>query len=364
MANCNPENERIKRQYFEWEKEANGKSLSTVNNMRNNIYLFDEFTKFKSFKHLTKEDVIAFKKYITQKKNQRTNEPVSKTYLLHVSKSLIGLFRWLCCQKGYKQKIRPDDINYFKLSDKDIQIAKSAATKRVPTLNQLELVVKGMPSETEIQKRDKAVFALLILTGCRVKALSSLKLKHISIEDERIEQHPQEVQTKFGKKIITFFFPIEGCFKKIVIDWVIFLKNEKHFDYNAPLFPSTSLTLDKNDQFSRETLDVKSWQSTTSIRNIVKRAFEAAGLPYYNPHSFRDTLVRHMSKLCKSPEEFKAVSQNIGHNNPLTTFTSYGHIEEYNQGEIIKKLGQDKEQNSFTTKEISELKKMLEQKNS
>ncbi len=34
----------------------------------------------------------------------------------------------------------------------------------------------------------------------------------------------------------------------------------------------------------------------------------------------------------------KAWSQNLGHAQMMTTFTSYGHVEEYRQGEIIKGL--------------------------
>jgi len=33
-------------------------------------------------------------------------------------------------------------------------------------------------------------------------------------------------------------------------------------------------------------------------------------------------------ELCLGPEEFKAWSQNLGHDNVLTTFTSYGKILE------------------------------------
>jgi hypothetical protein len=49
------------------------------------------------------------------------------------------------------------------------------------------------------------------------------------------------------------------------------------------------------------------------IRAIFREAFERAGVPYANPHSFRATLAGLGEKLCISPEEFKAWSQNMGH---------------------------------------------------
>jgi integrase/recombinase XerC len=73
-------------------------------------------------------------------------------------------------------------------------------------------------------------------------------------------------------------------------------------------------------------------------RYIFRDAFVGAGLPYFNPHSLRNTLVRLGQDLCKSPEEFKAWSQNLGHEKVLTTFTSYGAIARDRQGEILRSL--------------------------
>src|SRR6185312_8352009 len=67
-------------------------------------------------------------------------------------------------------------------------------------------------------------------------------------------------------------------------------------------------------------------------------AFESAGLPYFHPHSFRKTLARLGEVRCKTPEEFKAWSQNLGHEQVLTTFMSYGTVREDRQGEIIRGL--------------------------
>jgi sulfate permease, SulP family len=61
------------------------------------------------------------------------------------------------------------------------------------------------------------------------------------------------------------------------------------------------------------------------IRTIFKEAFASVGLPYFNPHSFRKTLALLGGQMCKSPEEYKAWSQNLGHENVLTTLSSYGN---------------------------------------
>src|ERR1700682_3869155 len=67
------------------------------------------------------------------------------------------------------------------------------------------------------------------------------------------------------------------------------------------------------------------WQSKFSgprdcCRGI-SRSLPACRTSIFNPHSFGNTFVRPGQDLCKSPEAFKAWSQNLGHETVLTTFT-------------------------------------------
>src|ERR1700677_1148554 len=68
------------------------------------------------------------------------------------------------------------------------------------------------------------------------------------------------------------------------------------------------------------------WSNATPIRAIFRQAFEGAGLIYFNPHSIRKALTRLGEQSCQTPEQFKAWSQNLGHERVLTTFTSYGAV--------------------------------------
>jgi hypothetical protein len=53
----------------------------------------------------------------------------------------------------------------------------------------------------------------------------------------------------------------------------------------------------------------------------------------------KDRLSKAMGQICRSPEEYKAWSQNLGHENVLTTFSSYGDVAGHRQAEIIRALG-------------------------
>jgi hypothetical protein len=58
----------------------------------------------------------------------------------------------------------------------------------------------------------------------------------------------------------------------------------------------------------------------------------------FNPHSFRHALAALGERTCRNPEELKAWSQNLGHEDVLTAFSSYGPVSEQRQAELIKYL--------------------------
>jgi len=80
------------------------------------------------------------------------------------------------------------------------------------------------------------------------------------------------------------------------------------------------------------------WSNASPIRGIFRKAFDRAGLPYFPPHSFRHTLGHLAQTMCRTPEELKAWSQNLGHENIATTLTSYGKIDPHRQGEVIGQM--------------------------
>ena len=119
---------------------------------------------------------------------------------------------------------------------------------------------------------------------------------------------------------------------------------EKLWGMEDPLFPATAVAVGESGRFEVVGLDRKLWSNATPIRTVFRHAFRAAGLSYFNPHSFRKTLARLGEQTCRTPEEFKAWSQNLGHEQVLTTFTSYGAIRVDRQGDIIRKLSEPGQQ--------------------
>lgn len=161
------------------------------------------------------------------------------------------------------------------------------------------------------------------------------------------------MKTKFSKTFTTYFFPVGAEVRKIVDDWVQFLRQELLWGHDDPLFPATRVELGNLMHFEAVGVERKAWSTAAPIRAIFKGAFEAAGLPYYNPHSLRSTLVLLGQTVCQSPEDFKAWSQNLGHEGVLTTFYSYGTVGARRQGEIIQGLANPSSRQTNTADELA-----------
>jgi integrase len=128
--------------------------------------------------------------------------------------------------------------------------------------------------------------------------------------------------------------------RQILADWVSFLTKDMLFGPDDPLFPATRVHQGEDHQFEAAGLSRTHWSNATPIRVIFREAFERAGLPYFHPHAFRRTLAQLGERCCRTPEEFKAWSQNLGHESVLTTFSSYGEVAGLRQAELIRRLGQ------------------------
>jgi len=338
MKKHNPANERIKRKYFTFLKEAKRHSEPTIDATAKALSRFESYTKYRDFKAFHFEQAVAFKKHLSVQNGQQSGKKLSKATLHAALTQLKGFFQWLALQPGYKSRVQYSDAEYFNLSDKDTRIATAKRQQKFPTLEQIKHVINAMPAKTEIELRNRALVAFTLLTGARDSATASLKLKHIDLIAGCVNQDAREVKTKFSKTFNTFFFPVGVEILSIVSDWVSYLRDEKLWGNDDPLFPATRIGLGAARQFEVTGLARKHWSTATPIRKIFREAFVGAGLPYFNPHSFRNTLVQLGQSVCKTPEQFKAWSQNLGHEKVLTTFLSYGEVACHRQGEILRSL--------------------------
>lgn len=361
MKKYNAKNTRITREYYIFLKEAKRQNESSIDAVAKAISRFDEYNKYKDFKGFHYQQAIGFKNQLMKQKNKVTDKPLSKATLNSTLRHLKGFFQWLAMQSGYKSKINYSDAEYFNLSEKDTRIANAKRTKPPATMEQITHVLSVMPTSNSIELRNRALIAFTLLTGARDSAIASLKLKHIDLVNNNVFQDARDVNTKFSKTFTTYFFPVGEQPLVILRDWVAYLKTELLFGLDDPLFPRTKLSSGADRKFAACGLTHEHWTTGKPIASIFKQAFKRAELPYFNPHSFRHTLARLGEQLCQTPEEFKAWSQNLGHEGVLTTLYNYGTVEDYRQAELIKKLSQPRESQSADIEATIEatIKKMM-----
>jgi integrase len=354
MKNHNPANERIKRKYFTFLKEAKRHSEPTVDAAAKALNRFEVDTRYRDFKAFHFEQAVAFKRHLAERKGHRSGEKLSKATLHSTLTQLKRFFQWLAMQPGYKSRIQYSDAEYFNLSDKDTRVATARRPQDAPTMEQIKHVIATMPAGSDIERRNRALVAFTLLTGARDSAIASMKLKHVDLIASCVYQDAREVDTKFSKTFTTFFFPVGEDIRGIVEEWVEYLRTEKLWGNNDPLFPASHILQGANWEFEVAGLSRRHWSTTSSIRTIFRDAFTQAGVPYFHPHSFRDTITHLGEKVCRTPEDFKAWSQNIGHDKVLTTFFSYGEVGYQRQGEIILGLSAPQQAVQSEAKEIAD----------
>lgn len=172
MITHNAENERVKRRYFTFLREAKQRSEASIDATAAALNRFEVYTRFKTFKVFRIEQAVAFKQHLARQINARTKEPLSKATAYSTLAALKAFFQWLSREPGFKTRLNYSDADYFSLSLKDAAIAKAGNEQRIPTLDQIRHVIGAMPSETDIEKRDRALIGFIMMTGARVDAVA------------------------------------------------------------------------------------------------------------------------------------------------------------------------------------------------
>ena len=336
MANAS--NEKVKRRYFKWLRGAKGYSEQTVVAVERAIHAFEESTAYKDLKTFCERQATGFKKWLDDRRHN--GRPISTTTMYHQLRHVNAFFTWLATQQGYRSKIALDAVSYLSLDKRAVREALSVRPKVFPSREQVLELVASIEPRTDIDRRDRALVAFLLLTGVRYRALCSLSIECVDVNRLKVIQDPRlGVQTKGGKFIASKILPFDGGLVEIVVEWIGYLTDKLKYGPSAPLFPRTRVA-QAEDGYSFEARDLEPvfWKGGNSIRKLLKTRSEAAGLPYFNPHAYRHAACRLGLRYAKTPEQLKALSQNFGHEQVLTTLRTYGELDDNRVEEVISQM--------------------------
>lgn len=239
-------------------------------------------------------------------------------------RALKDFLNWLERQRGYRSKIDYNHIEYLSISKNQRKTAKATEYQKAYKYKKIIQTIQDMPDETDKEKRDKAIVSLQALCTLRVSELRTVKIKSLIEEDGVyfIYVCPKNMHTKFAKTRYAVFVPLPDEIIANVIEWRDYLMT-LGFQGDDPLFPIIDNSFNSQNLLEQSIQKVEI-KSDTTIRNVFRRAFENAGIPYINPHSFRKTLARFAQT--QSSEFLNAVRQNLGHSSIDTTLNSYGQL--------------------------------------
>jgi len=334
------ENEQIKREFFEHLRGAEGFAETSVNSFAEAIGQWQLFSGGEDFANFDKTKALAFRDWLAGRGTKTKSGKLSLVTQYNYLRRIKRFFDWLAEHPRYRGKVQKNHVEFLRLSKKDALIARSGSTRQKPTLEEAKRIIEGIEPRTEIDFRDKALISFALITGCRISAIVSLKMKNFDKAKRLVDQNPGDgVRTKNSKRIRTTFFPIGwDAPEQYFMEWYVHLE-EKGFQSDDPIFPATASN-GKVASYSKSNVGQLSWSGTSGARKIFEKRCASAGVPYFHPHSFRHLVVGILSKTRLTEEEKRAISLNLGHANVGTTFGSYGYgsMSDEDAAKIIQKL--------------------------
>lgn len=359
------QNEQKKREFLEYLKGAEGFANSSLNTFAEAIDQWQFFTDKEDFINFNKSKALAFRDWLKSREAKTESGTISLVTQYNYLRRVKRFFNWLLEQPVYKNKILKNDIAFLRLSKKDSRIATQGTTKKMPTFEEAKIIIQSIKINNEIDMRDRALICFALITGMRISAITTLKIKNFDLKNKVIDQNPGDgVKTKNSKRILTTFFPINWDKpEKYFIEWFQHLES-KGFQSNGPIFPATlNHFIIKDSRYSKDSVGNNFWSGTAGARKIFKKRCKMANLPYFHPHSFRHLIVNILSKKRLTEEEKKAISLNLGHSNVGTTFGSYGYggMDDEEAVKIVKKLNTYKNDNR-NNPQLSEIERRVLEK--
>ena len=320
-------------------KEARGLDVKTINARMRHLGQFEACLAGKELVRLKPDDIVRFKESVigTDQEKGAKAECLAAPTIVQTFHDLRAFIEWLSKQPGYRTLPR-DLADYCNPSRRITALAHAPKAKYEPSPEEIRSTLEAMPSATSQDRRDRAVIAALFLTGVRDGTLISLRLKHMDTESKRVNQDAREVSTKFSKTMRTFWFPVGTDIATIVTDWIDERRTSGAQD-DDPLFPRTPSAVRSRMSSIRDEF----WKTAPPVREVIGKATEAAGVPYFRPHAVRATLARMCLTWARSPEELKALSQNLGHEDIGTTMKHYATLGEDRQHELIRGMWERRE---------------------
>ncbi len=242
-------------------RRADGYSPQTLEQYKWALDMLVQFVD-KPLRQVTVENLRAFMASV------QNNPRLSSSSIFHVWKSIRAFYKWASTEG---LSARPDkQLTKPRFAYREIQPLSEAEIKAL-----LKAIDRTAPSQGKRQSftmprstahRDRAIIMLLLDTGIRASELCRLTIKDIDMQNSTITVHPFMSGIKSRPRII----PIGNVAKKAL--WRHLTARDTEYKGNELFFSRDGHPLNRD-----------------SLRHLLVRLGERAGVPNVHPHRFRHT---------------------------------------------------------------------------
>ena len=328
-----PMNDRI---LYDWQAYAGRYDPKTVQAHLVSIRHFEQFVGGRSFEKVSPKDVGAYRDHLVEIRSfPKENGGLSNSTVRHRASHLAGFFRWLRGQSGYR-RLSSSIPDYFAMPRSASAQPLEKEGRAFPSMQNAWRMVELMPTRTIMQRRDRAMVAFAFTSGLRAGALTSLRMKHLNLQEQTVVQDANDMRAKNGKSYKASWFPRTDEFQKVFLHWVQELA-QLDFQAEDAIFPEAKYLTHRLPDVPV----VAPLGSSMVLQTAFLRASEPLG-QRFSPHSARHTLKALGAQICRTQEERKAWSMNLGHSDEQITERHYGKMSASQSRSIIAGLSSDK----------------------
>jgi integrase len=294
---------------------------------------FEAFCGGEVFQKYKPSDAARYREHLKARVAEPEATGLSVSTVRHRTSHLKAFFEWLLNQKGFAglDKTIPSCLE---LPKKFAAVSFAADDAPVPTLDEAIKMITAMSLTTPLERRDRAMVCIAFLGALRADTVTSLRIGHFEQENRTILQNGRQSRTKNGKSVRITFFPVSPMFARTVADWQLELR-KRGFHDDDPLFPDDKTLAPNNRPYGR----LSPMSSTYAISRAFKKASSEIGLSF-SPHSAKHCIGLLGWDFCRTPEQTKAWSLNMGHENEAITEKYYSKIHPDRIEEIFQDFGE------------------------
>jgi integrase len=237
----------------------------------------------------------------------RNGNPASSDYKRKLVGSARSFFEWLSIHKKGFRSVTPAWLSTFKyksipdeFDDEDTIIEEEM------------LILANLPVETLTEKRIRAGACFLYLSGMRISAFTSMRIKSFNIEGLEVYQSPKfGMRTKNKKTATTYVLAIDPIINH-VREWDAIVRSTLSPDgfWFAPLSPTGEIDASINEVgIHRSSIfrnDLTGWLAK---HNVLR----------HSPHDFRRGHASYLWERSRDYSDLSAIAKQLMHVNLTTT---------------------------------------------